>query len=78
MESRLFDEFKRCGVQYTEFNTEDESNWYYAMQHHGGPTRLLDWSDGSLMAATSACGSKSARAISNMTQLCMFWILIGW
>lgn len=51
MESRLFDEFKRCGVQYSEFNTDDEWNWYYAMQHYGGPTRLLDWSDGSLMAA---------------------------
>jgi len=51
MEGRLFDDFKRCGVQYSEFNTDDEWNWYYAMQHHGGPTRLLDWSDGSLMAA---------------------------
>jgi hypothetical protein len=58
MESRLFDEFKRCGVQYSEFNTEDEWNWYYAMQHYSGPTRLIDWSDGSLMAAHFSMRSK--------------------
>lgn len=61
MESRLFEEFKRCGVQYSEFNTEDEWNWYYAMQHHGGPTRLLDWSDGSLMAAHFSMRFKDGR-----------------
>src|SRR5690349_7394264 len=49
MEDRLFEDFKRCGIQYSEFNTDDEWNWYYALQHHGGPTRLLDWTDGSLM-----------------------------
>src|SRR5690348_1664438 len=32
MENRLFEEFKRCGVQYSEFNTDDEWNWYSAMQ----------------------------------------------
>jgi hypothetical protein len=51
MEERTFEEFKRCGVQYSDFDPDDEWNWYFAMQHHGGPTRLLDWSDGSLMAA---------------------------
>jgi hypothetical protein len=59
MEGRLFDEFKRCGVQYSEFNLDDEWNWYFVMQHHGGPTRLLDWSDGSLMAAHFGIRSKT-------------------
>lgn len=61
MESRLFDEFKRCGVQYSDFDIDDEWNWYFAMQHHGGPTRLLDWSDGSLMAAHFSMRSKTSQ-----------------
>jgi len=62
MENRLFEEFKRCGVQYSEFDTEDEWNWYSAMQHHGGPTRLLDWSGGSLMAAHFSTRFKTSAA----------------
>jgi hypothetical protein len=58
MEDRLFREFKRCGVQYSDFDPEDDWNWYSVIQHHGGPTRLLDWSDGSLMAAHFATRSK--------------------
>lgn len=58
-ENDLFEEFKRCGVQYSQFDPEDDWNWYFVMQHHGGPTRLLDWSDGSLMAAHFATRSKT-------------------
>jgi FRG domain len=59
VENSLFEEFKRCGIQYSDFDPEDDWNWYYIVQHHGGPTRLLDWSDGSLMAAHFATRSKS-------------------
>ncbi|MGA2602262.1 MAG: FRG domain-containing protein [Bryobacteraceae bacterium] len=58
-EEQLFEEFKRCGVQYSDFDPDDEWNWYFMMQHHGGPTRLLDWSDGSLMAVHFAIRSKT-------------------
>jgi FRG domain-containing protein len=32
--------------------SEEDWDWdsYFLMQHHNGPNRLLDWSDGALMA----------------------------
>jgi hypothetical protein len=49
-EYRVFQEFTRCGHQLCDVIPEDDWEWYFLMQHHGAPTRLLDWSDGALIA----------------------------
>ena len=44
-------DFRRCGQQLnTEARPVDKWEWYFVMQHYGSPTRLLDWSDGALVA----------------------------
>jgi hypothetical protein len=53
IESALYEEFQRCADQFRT-ETLDRKYWewdsYFLLQHHGGATRLLDWSDGALMA----------------------------
>jgi hypothetical protein len=46
----LHSEFIRCGAQLYGDGKVNKWDWYYLMQHHGAPTRLLDWSDSALMA----------------------------
>lgn len=46
---RLHAEFSRCGTQLYGHDDVEDWDWYFLMQHHGAPTRLLDWSDGALM-----------------------------
>jgi len=44
-------EFKRRGSQFAgDARPSDHWEWYFLMQHYGVPTRLLDWSDGALVA----------------------------
>jgi len=44
-------EFRRRGSQFLgEGKPSDHWEWYFLMQHYGVPTRLLDWSDGALVA----------------------------
>lgn len=50
VERNLHEEFQRCGAQLYEHYDADDWGWYFLMQHHNAPTRLLDWSDGALMA----------------------------
>ncbi len=58
IEDCLFETFRRCNVQLTDTAIKDDFDGYLFMQHHGGPTRLLDWSDGCLIALHFALRSK--------------------
>jgi hypothetical protein len=61
IENELYEEFRRCEAQLSDpgyRGDDDEWDSYFLMQHHGAPTRLLDWSDGSLIALHFAVRDK--------------------
>jgi hypothetical protein len=50
-EQELRIDFKRWATQMpVEHHPENHWEWYFLMQYHGVPTRLLDWTDGALVA----------------------------
>jgi hypothetical protein len=62
LENELYEEFRRCASQLSDIKPDGEEEWewdsYFLMQHHGVPTRLLDWSDGALIALHFAVRDK--------------------
>jgi len=49
-EAELLDMFKRRARRYLDHSPGDEWEWLFEMQHHGLPTRLLDWTESYLVA----------------------------
>jgi hypothetical protein len=65
-------EFGRCATQLSDESFADDEDWepYFMMQHHGVPIRLLDWSDGALIALHFAVGRKTASSESGSVVHC--------
>lgn len=51
----------------------DDKEWYFLMQHFGAPTRLLDWTDGALIALYFAVKSHTKYANSAVWMLDPTW-----
>jgi len=79
VENDLYDDFERSAAQLSDVKPQVdwEWEWYFLMQHHGVPSRLLDWTDGSLIALHFAVTSRSPAATTDALVYCLnpYWML---
>jgi len=61
-ERGMFDEFKRRAIPFVHRQPANDWEWLALAQHHGLPTRLLDWTRNPLVAAHFATQPRSGKA----------------
>ncbi|MFC1822997.1 FRG domain-containing protein [Thermodesulfobacteriota bacterium] len=55
LEEFMLKKFQKSAILHLDYRPEDQWEWLSIAQHHGMPTRLLDWTTNPLVAAYFAC-----------------------
>lgn len=77
VENHHFNEFRRRAIGLLDPPPKTEWGWLYLAQHHGLPTRFLDWSEGSLTALFFALQRAPGASHVPPADPCV-WILNPW
>jgi len=68
------EEFAQRGPAFCQYAPSGDWDWYFLMQHHGAPTRLLDWTDGALIALYFAVRDSTGLTDAAVWMLDPYWL----
>jgi hypothetical protein len=75
VEELILDDFERGMLPFTEFKPDNKWDLLALAQHHGLPTRLLDWTYSALVALWFAVEKPPAKDTKGNTRSGVVWIL---
>jgi len=74
IEDELRQEFTMRGPSFTSVQPQTSWDWYFLMQHSGAPTRLLDWTEGALIALYFALKDNDDKSDAAVWMLDPWWL----